>query len=59
MTQPRWLPESQQIDPRNDYELRYWSERFDVPRDEIEAAVKRAGNRVEDVAREVRRHDYV
>jgi hypothetical protein len=33
--------------------LRYWSERLGVPKDEIVAAVKRVGPRVEDVAREV------
>jgi hypothetical protein len=36
------------INVHEGYELRYWSERFDVPRDEIEAAVKRVGTRVED-----------
>jgi Protein of unknown function (DUF3606) len=58
MTQPRWAPERQRISPNEDYELRYWSERFDVPRDEIEAAVKRVGTRVEDVAHELSRHVY-
>ena len=58
MTQPRCAPERQRINPNQDYELRYWSERFDVPKDEIEAAVKRVGTRVEDVARELSRHEY-
>jgi Protein of unknown function (DUF3606) len=48
-------PERQVINPKEDYELRYWSERFDVPTDEIVAAVKRVGTRVEDVARELNR----
>jgi hypothetical protein len=53
MTQPRSSPEPARIDIHADYELRYWSERFGVPKDEIEAAIKRVGPRVDDVAREV------
>ena len=53
MTQQRWSPEPTRIDIHADHELRYWSERFGVPKDEIEAAVKRVGPRVEDVAEEV------
>jgi Protein of unknown function (DUF3606) len=58
MTKTGWAPERQLINPTEDYELRYWSERFDVPTDEIVAAVKRVGTRVEDVARELNRHEY-
>jgi hypothetical protein len=58
MTQIGWAPERQFINPNEDYELRYWSERFDVPTDEIVALVKRVGTRVEDVARELNRHEY-
>jgi hypothetical protein len=58
LTQIGWAPERQFINPNEDYELRYWSERFDVPTDEIVAAVKRVGTRVEDVARELNRHEY-
>ena len=53
MTQQRLSPEPARIDLHADHELRYWSERFGVPKDEIEAAIKRVGPRVEDVAREV------
>ena len=53
MTQPRGSPDPARIDIHADHELRYWSERFGVPKDEIEAAIKRVGPRVEDVAREV------
>ena len=56
MTQPRWLPERAHVNVHEDYELRYWSERFEVPKDEIAAAVKKVGTRVEDVARELSRH---
>jgi uncharacterized protein DUF3606 len=53
MTQHRWSPEPARIDIHAEHELRYWSERFGVPKDEIVAAVKRVGPGVEDVAREV------
>ena len=58
MTHSKWPPEPRQINLREDYELRYWSERFDVPKDEIEAAIKKVGTRVEDVARELSCHEY-
>ena len=58
MTQRRWSPELPRVNVDEHYELRYWSERFDVPKDEIEAAVKKVGTRVEDVARELSRHEY-
>jgi hypothetical protein len=48
-----------QINPHEDNELRYWSERFEVPKDEIEAAIKKVGNRVDAVARELSRDEYV
>jgi hypothetical protein len=50
LTQHRWSP---RIDIYAEHELRYWSERFGVPKDDIVAAVKRVGPRVEDVAWEV------
>jgi hypothetical protein len=59
MTQLGWSPELPRVNFHEDYELRYWSERFDVPKDEIEAAVKKVGTRVEDVARELSRHEFV
>jgi hypothetical protein len=51
-------PEPTRINPREEHELRYWSERFDVPKDEIEGSVKRVGSRVEDVARELSRLEH-
>jgi hypothetical protein len=59
MTQLGWSFELARVNVHEDYELRYWSERFDVPKDEIEAAVKKVGTRVEDVARELSRHEFV
>ena len=58
MTKTGSAPVRQRINPNEDYELWYWSERFDVRTDEIVAAVKRVGTRVEDVARELSRHAY-
>ena len=54
MTQQEW-PDPHLINVREEYELRYWSKTFDVPKEKIEAAVKRAGPRVEDVAHELSR----
>lgn len=43
------------IDVSQDYECRYWSERFGVTPDELKGAVSRAGPMVEDVAHELGR----
>ena len=45
---------SQRVNVHRDYELRYWSEKFGVTRDAVEAAVKKVGTRAEDVAHELR-----
>jgi hypothetical protein len=45
---------SPHVNVRRDYELRYWSEKFGVTRDAVEATVKKVGTRAEDVARELR-----
>jgi hypothetical protein len=46
---------SQGVNVHGDYELRrYWSEKFCVTRDTLEAAVKRVGSRAEDAAHELR-----
>jgi hypothetical protein len=58
MTQPRWSPELARVNVHEDYTLLYWSERFDVPKDEIQAAAKKVGTRVEDVARELSRYGF-
>jgi Protein of unknown function (DUF3606) len=42
---------SQRVNVHRDYELRYWSEKFGVTRDAVEAAAKKVGTRAEDVAR--------
>ena len=41
------------IDVSQDYECRYWSERFKVTPEELKHAVSKAGVMVDDVAREL------
>jgi len=41
------------VNTRPDYEARYWSEKFNVSRDELESAVRKVGVKVDDVAREL------
>jgi hypothetical protein len=42
------------INTHENYELRYWSERFGVSEDELKAAVKKVGNSAEAVEKELR-----
>ena len=39
------------IDVREDYECRYWSEKFGVSADELKRTVERVGPMADDVAR--------
>jgi Protein of unknown function (DUF3606) len=39
------------IDVREDYQCRYWSEKFGVSADELKIAVQKVGPKVEGVAR--------
>jgi hypothetical protein len=39
------------IDINEEYELQYWSEKFDVSREELRDAVEQAGNEAEEVER--------
>ena len=39
------------IDVSEDYECRYWSEKFGVSADELKRTVERVGPRADDVAR--------
>jgi hypothetical protein len=43
------------IDVNQDHELKYWSERFGVSRDELRKAVHTAGPMVKDVQRHLNR----
>ena len=42
-------PDRNLINVNEDYELRYWSEKFGISRDELREAVKQAGTSVEKV----------
>jgi hypothetical protein len=39
------------IDTSEDYELQYWSEKFQVSRDELKRAVEEVGSQAEEVER--------
>lgn len=43
------------INVHEDYELRYWSEKFGVTHDRLKDAVKKVGTIADDVARELGR----
>jgi HAMP domain-containing protein len=43
------------INLHQDYEARYWSEKFNVSRDELESAVNKVGVMADDVERELSR----
>ena len=45
------------IDVSQDYECRYWSEKFNVSAEELRRAVRKVGPMVEDVARELDKKD--
>ena len=42
------------INTNEDYELRYWSEKFGVTHDQLKAAVKKVGNSVTAVEEELK-----
>jgi hypothetical protein len=42
------------INLSEDYEVRYWSEKFGVTADELRAAVKKVGNSADAVEKELR-----
>jgi HAMP domain-containing protein len=43
------------INLHQDYEARYWSEKFNVSRDELESVVNKVGVMADDVERELSR----
>ena len=49
----RGAADRSRIDISEDYECRYWSEKFCVSPDQLKQAVKKAGPAVDDVAREL------
>jgi len=48
-------PDDQRINPDQDHELAYWSEKLGVSRDELRKAVQAAGPMVKDVQRHLNR----
>jgi hypothetical protein len=42
-------PDRDRINVNEEYELQYWSERFNVSRDQLKEAVKASGTSVKDV----------
>ncbi|MES2267695.1 MAG: DUF3606 domain-containing protein [Bacteroidota bacterium] len=42
-------PDRDRINVNEDYELQFWSEKFNISRDELKEAVKAAGTSVKDV----------
>jgi hypothetical protein len=49
------LPDDARINVDQDHELRYWSEKLGVSRDELKRAVQTAGPMVKDVQRHLAR----
>lgn len=47
--------DSTKINPDQDYEVQYWSEKFGVSKEELKRAVQSAGPMVEDVRRHLNR----
>jgi hypothetical protein len=45
--------DAKRINVNEDYELRYWSEKYGVPADELRAAVRKVGVMAADVEREL------
>ena len=43
----------ERIDVHEDYELRYWTQKFGVTKQQLEAAVREVGTNAEDVAIEL------
>lgn len=41
--------ENARLDPRSEQDLDYWSERMDVPKDELRRAAELAGPRIGDI----------
>jgi hypothetical protein len=48
-TQNVGSPDRDRINVNEDYEVRYWSEKFGISADELKDAVKSAGTSVKDV----------
>jgi len=52
-TMNRGEPDRSRINANQDHELQYWSEKWDVSRDQLRKAVEKVGPMAADVAREL------
>jgi len=53
-TSKKGVQDRTRINTSEDYELRYWSEKFGVSRDQLKAAVDKVGNSVSAVEKELK-----
>jgi hypothetical protein len=53
-TLKKGMQDRTRINTSEDYELRYWSEKFGVSRDQLKAAVNKVGNSVSAVEKELK-----
>ena len=53
-TSKKGMQDRTRINTSEDYELRYWSEKFGVSRDQLKAAVIKVGNSVSAVEKELK-----
>src|SRR3954469_1881936 len=53
-TSKKGIQDRTRINTSEDYELRYWSEKFDVSREQLKAAVNKVGNSVSAVQKELK-----
>ncbi|WP_116090993.1 DUF3606 domain-containing protein [Sphingomonas crusticola] len=57
-TSARRPQDASRISLEEDYEVRYWTNKWNITRDELAAAVKAAGHSAAAVARHLGRSDY-
>ena len=53
-TSKKGMQDRTRINTSEDYELRYWSAKFGVSRDQLKAAVNKVGNSVSAVEKELK-----
>lgn len=53
-TSKKGIQDRTRINTGEDYELRYWSEKFGVSQDQLKAAVSKVGNSVSAVEKELK-----
>ena len=53
-TSKKGMQDRTRVNTSEDYEVRYWSEKFGVSRDQLKAAVNKVGNSVSAVEKELK-----